>query len=156
MKIDRKRFKQLSSKAFASACEDYNLKEFKFECDGDGCYITFKNAQAAVRVSYEVREGEVFVLLYRLLNGELPPYEIFIRPETVINSFYLDDVVTLKSPSAVLDLMLPVNEFTYDKLELKLCHAAKALKEYADDVMQGNFSCFADLEVIVKRRAEEL
>lgn len=50
--------------------------------------ITYQNPTTALQVGYEPRDRGVFVLLIRLVDGEIPPYPIHIHPEDRLNIFY--------------------------------------------------------------------
>lgn len=124
------------------------------ERDNFGVYITYKNATTAIRISFEPREGGIFVLLSRLVGGNVPTYPIFIGPETVINSFYLDDIISLRDPSKGMQQTLP-KEITKTYLEKCLATYADALRQYGADILRGDFGLFRELEKVVKRRQIE-
>jgi len=129
----------------------------KVEKDIYGCYITYNNDIVAVEVSYEIKDGGLFVMLCRMVDGGLPPQEVFVRSKTVLNRFDLEDIVSLKEPSIDLEQdFADPHKPTTKELETNLRVYAEALKTYAKDILRGDFSTFADLEKIVKRRANVL
>lgn len=152
-----KSFKALCKKHFDFLAEDYGFKETIYEENSYGCYLTLSNKTTAVRVSYEVRDGGVNALLYRLVDGAIPSYPIFIKPDIIINCFYLEDVVALKSSSGHFEPILSGGANPNSQaLETDLMQYATALRDYAKDILQGDFSCFPELEIVVKQRAQSL
>lgn len=121
--------------------------------------ITYKNKTTAIVISYDVRDEGISVLIYRLIANKIPKYEIFIRSDTVINSYYLDDIIAIKSPNPDKEFHTTRNIKVFppiydDKTIKKIVNEyAKALKKYASDVLNGEFQVFSKLEKIVKKRA---
>lgn len=122
------------------------------EKDRYGTYVTYVNTTTAVRVSYEPREDGLYVLLSRLVDGKIPPYPIFIKPETEISSFYLHEILRLKAPGMFEEYKLQV-EKGEKALTDRLSFYANALEKYAVDMLLGDFTIFPTLELIVKKRA---
>jgi hypothetical protein len=97
------------------------------------------------------------VSIYRLIDGKIPPYEIFIKPETAVNSFYLGNILALRSPTTKIESKyIDIGKPTREELEKALGPYANALENQAQDILQGDFSIFPELEKIVKRRAAEM
>lgn len=150
-------FERACNKEFGFLTAEHGLKVMNTSKDTYGCYVTYCNDVVAVKVSYEIKDGGLFVMVCRMVNGKLPPEEIFVRSDTVLNSFDLEDVVALKEPSIELEQnFADPSKPTAKELETNLRIYAKALKTYAKDILGGDFSSFADLEKIVKRRANVL
>jgi hypothetical protein len=150
-------FERTCIKEFGFLTTDHGFKVATIDKDNYGCYITYSNDVVAVKVSYEIKDGGLFVMLCRMVNGKLPPYPIFISSEMTLNWFDLEDVVGLKNPSIELEpeFVDPVKP-TAKELKTNLKKYAEALKAYAADILGGDFSSFAGLEKIVKRRANVL
>ena len=137
--------------------------------------VIYRNATTAVKVSYEPRERSMFILLCRLVDGNIPQEPIFVRPKTKLYSFYLDDLLALRSPGARILRRKPFGGITFDDLDAKqiieACAAAPpfterdlehmvktyatALHKHGADILRGDFSVFTELDRIVKKRAEE-
>lgn len=133
----------------------YNCRFENAECGVEGCFVTYRNATTSIRVSYEPREGGIFALLSRLIGGKVPEYPIFICETSALNSFYLDDLVSLRKPGF---------QFTFRKealinpsrVEAALDEIATALREHADCVLRGDFRVFEDLAKVVRERQRKL
>jgi hypothetical protein len=150
-------FKEICSDRFEFLIKKYGFKIGRLESRSYVCYLNYINKTTAVRLSFEPKDGGVFVLLYRLIDGKIPPYEIFIKPDTIINSFYLDDILTLRSPTTKIESKyIDIGRPTREELEKELGAYADALANHAQDILQGDFSIFPELEKIVKRRAAEM
>lgn len=136
--------------------EIFSFLQSDFECsvstieDVYQTKVVYQNETTATIISFEPRESHVFVLLSRLIDGNIPPYPIFIKAETALNMFYLDDLINLRSPSWKIQQS---DNITEQNLERILTEYAKALKTYGQDVLNGDFTVFSDLEEIVKKRA---
>jgi len=130
----------------------YNFKPIKSEKDPFGVYVLYKNSTTAVNIRYEWREKKLFILLIRLIDGQIPEYPHFIKPDTELNQFYFDDVITL-----VLDRPLKKNEMDSEMdFEKSIKFYSKALEKYGRKILSGDFSMFSELDKIVKKRAADL
>lgn len=108
--------------------------------------ITYQNSTTALRIGYEPRDRGTFVLLIRLVDGEIPPYPIHIRPMDRLNMFYLDDLVAFKmedSETSGVCVKMPKES---------IAQAVSALRMYATDILRGDFGVFMELDKIVKNR----
>lgn len=143
------KFKYYCNTIFGYLEKEYGFKETKNEENRFGYYITYQNSTTAIRISYEPMECGVFVLLSRLINDDIPKYPVFIKPETIINSFYLDDIIKLKMLSSEKELR-NTSLLNEKELETVMNECAHNLKQYATDILKGNFKLFEELDVIVK------
>jgi hypothetical protein len=146
-------------KEFKKFCRElFQFLEKEYYCsvtiqeDYLGVFITYQNKSTAVRVSYENREGGVFVLFSKLIGGKVSQYPVFLKPETRIYSFYLDDIVSSQS-SAEANKQKAHNENESTELFNKLYYYSIMTKKYANNILLGDFKIFLKLEVIVKKRA---
>jgi len=145
-------FKYYCDNMFDYLVTEYNCRETIVEKNAFGYLITYQNSTTAIRISYEPRECAVFILLSRIINGEIPKYPIFIKPETIINCFYLDDIIKLKVPSARNE---SIGKYLLSKndVEIVIQKNANYLKQYATDILNGDFNLFDELDKIVKGRS---
>jgi hypothetical protein len=127
------------------------LSTYGFELAGNtrdnyGSEVTYKNRTTGVKVSYEVRENEIFVYLIRLINGEIPEY--LDAPSCW---FYLDNLVKLRSPATNVPRKKGSDWLTLDDIDRILSAYADLLRKYGEDVLRGDFSVFSELERQVAR-----
>lgn len=152
----------MKNKEFRNKCHElFQYLEDEYLCTVSvnetefGMFITYINDTTSVRISFEPREGGLFILLSRLIEGKIPPYPIIIGPQTQIHSFYLDDILSLKAreiPEKNQDQLAQKP----DALSEQLSFCSTMLKRYAKDILQGDFSIYPELECIVKKRAGRL
>lgn len=135
--------------------EEFGYVIKKKERESYGIFITYQNPTTAIRISFEPREGGIFVLISRLVEGKIPKYPIFIQPDTVLHSFYLDDVVRTKVPNFQFSFK-GEKLSSADQFEKALDEVVDTLKKYASDILKGNFESFKEVERIVKKRQEAL
>ncbi len=148
-------FTEISKETFKFLKNEYGFYELIEERESYGVYLTYKNNTTAVRISYEPMEGGVFVLLARLVNGEIPKDPIFIKPDTELNSFYLDDLVKLRKPDILVESK-PQIESSQEEVRQYLIIVSDQLRECAGDVLSGKFNVFRELDRVVKDRQKEL
>ena len=144
----------LFRKAFSFLIDDFSFREESLELDNWGIRLVFCNSTTGVRISYEPREGGIFVMLIRLVDGKLPDYPIFIDEDTVLNYFDLQDLLSIRIPC------FKENNFeigkTNSEIENYIQQIAKNLRTKAEDILKGDFLIFSELERIVKERARQL
>jgi len=76
----------------------------------------------------------------------------FLKPETRIYSFYLDDIVSYQSP--IWDKKQEIDKkYRNNELFNTLYYCSTMTKKYASNILLGNFDIFPKLEAIVKKRA---
>jgi hypothetical protein len=129
---------------------DY-LSAYGFELAGTtrdryGSEVTYKNQTTGVKVSFEVRENEIFVYLIRLIDGEIPDYL-----DAPSHWFYLDNLVKLRSPRTNVPRKEADDWFTPEDVDHLLSVYAELLKEHGEDVLRGDFLVFSELERQVAR-----
>lgn len=116
--------------------------------------LVYESQTAAVRVSRSVEFDRVEVELMRLVDGKLPEHPIFVLPDTVINDFLLDNLLILRAPH-VLDELAAAKGLQDAQIVRSLEHLARAVEQYADDILRGDFTVFAAVEDLIKQRARE-
>lgn len=141
---------------FAGKFYDLCIEKFAFLIDEFGCQvmsrkyednaytIIFQNKTTAIAVTYDQRETRIFILLMRLVAGMRPAYPVFGVSEDL---FYLDDLLSIRSPTLSFE---PVSSWT--DIEDRITAYARALHQFAVDVLTGNFDIFSELKRIVENR----
>ncbi len=148
-------FEKLCRKVFKFLEDEFDFEIVTSERDSFGSYITYQNSTTGIRFSLEPKEGGMFILLSRLIDGKIPDYPIFVGSGTPLNSFYLDDLISLRAQS--LKVEQEIEElFNPNGLERVLVQYANILQQYAIDILKGDFQVFTELAEIVTKRAENL
>lgn len=145
------RFEKRCWKSFKFLEEEFGFRVVKRARDSISSSLIFQNETTAVEISLEPIDGGVFVLLSRLVNGKIPKYPIFIKRETRLDSFYLDDLLQLRLPGTTVKHGY-VDKNSQDRIEQTLAQAADQLREHGSEVLRGDFKVFSKLDAIVKAR----
>jgi len=146
----------ISNKAFQFLVDEFSFVVIKTESDPYGTQILYQNSTTAVRIRFEHRENKLFVLLMRLINGKLPEYPIFIKSDTIINSFYLDDIIDFYLQVSQNQEKINCNCPNNCELESIVLWSAASLKQFGRDILLGDFSTSPELQNIVLQRATQL
>lgn len=135
--------------------EDYGFKIAVIEQDIFDSEIIYKNQTTAVKMRFESRENQIFISLYRLINGQLPIYRSLQEYDgDFSNNFSLDDIIFLKSPSLTVKQGIK-SQFTKSDIETILLQYAHAMRQYTDDVLKGDFTLFKSLGELLANRIRE-
>jgi len=145
------RFEQECKRRFKFLEEEFGFKPPKRQRISVFCSLTYQNETTAVDVSLEPMEGGVFLLVSRLLNGEIPKYPIFVTRKMTLHAFYLDDLVRLRRPNAARR-QAGVDLVSGREIAKSLARSAAQLRELGEDILKGDFAVFSELEKIVKAR----
>jgi hypothetical protein len=153
-----KSFDRIVDEEFGFLRAEYGFRRDRCLETRGGFDILFLSNVCGVRIVYEIREAYIFVTLYRLAGGKVVEDSGSIGPESVLTNYSLDDVLLVRAPEA---LMKPAYAYGaeseyYDRMRgmtLYVSRFARNLREFASDVLSGDFSVFSVLEPIVKKRA---
>lgn len=104
--------------------------------------IVYKNQTTGLKFSFESRENGIFLYVIRLINGEIPAYI-----DTPSRWLYLDNIVEFRSPSTTLPQKGFGEQLTPEDIDHVLTAYATALQEYAEDILNGEFSVFTELKL---------
>lgn len=118
------------------------------------CFIAM-NLTTGIEIIYEFKEAYIQVILHKLINGEiLHSITNSIKNNTPITGFSLEWILALRNPKEQIKpaYNYPPNHQYYKKdgLEKYVAMVAEKLKEYASDILNGDFSVFTTLDSMVK------
>lgn len=129
---------------FDFLCSDFKATLIKEEIDSFGVFLTYITEKAGLRISFEPREGGLFVMVFPLKDQKIPEYQ----------DWY--DVIDLFQAKGVKFVEVRVSDYEDPDME----EVKQALKHFADNVqihaqsfLQGDFSVIGALEQIVKQRS---
>lgn len=140
-------------KVFVERCHEafqFLIREFDFKVvetrrDQFGADVTLQNATTVINLGFELREHHVFVMLYRLIDGNLPRYKSLMEFDNDFeNRFDLDDLINIRAPSLTVEQSLGRSP-TRSDVERILKQYAAILQHHASDVLNGEFQVFAEL-----------
>jgi hypothetical protein len=145
-------FEQIVRQEFKYLETDFNFHVHKVEKNVYGCFLIYKGLALAIRVSFEIHDGGVFVYIYRLKDGKIPEYPIFFDPKADFHIFDFNNLVLLKTNHPIEQN----EQSVYEDGEYMKCiirEYAESLRTYGADLLNGDFSVFPEIRKIVARRA---
>lgn len=147
-------FEKLVRREFHFLIENYGFQIIDVEKSNYGCLVWFKNQWAVVRVSFELYDGGIFVMIYKLTEGNIPEYPVFFDRRAEFLIFDLNDLTIVRTGKRVQQ----DPKLIYDKeyVAAKIKEFAASLKMNAHDVLSGDFSVLPQIKERVARRAKEL
>lgn len=138
--------------------EDYGFNTLESRKEKWGYYFKGINTTTGIEIKYEFREALIQVMLYKLVDGRMVKNVTnAIKNNEPITCFSLDWVINLKKPEAKIK---PAYEYGieskfFDKengLKNYILIVSESLKEYASDILKGDFSVFSTLDRMVKKK----
>ena len=136
--------------SFSFLIEQCECQIISEESDVFGVYVTYTSKEAGLRVSYEPREGGAFVMIFPLLEGEIPKYsgnwhdfQDFLE---VVRGTQFN-----KSRIRIQDCYNPDPAILLQTFEGYACLVRKHLSDY----LAGDFAVTTELKAIVKRRRDD-
>lgn len=138
--------------AFNFLQEEYDFKVVSSDIDKEFCIIKMQNITTGIALHYERRESNIFVYLYRLIDGKMVEDSIPVSSSTPLNSIELQYIVQLKEGKNYVNKL----QKQYSKsLNDLIQDAAADLNKYAVDVLMGDFAIFSEVDSIAKKRRLE-
>jgi hypothetical protein len=153
--MDPKQLSQICGKHFKFLEKKYGFVLVKEAVDSLSYEFWYKSNTVGIKVKFEFPDFYLFVKLCRLQNEGFPPKPGEIRPETQLESFDLDDVLTIRSKESLIPSYSVDTKFDKALLEDVVRKQAINLKKFATDIIKGDFSLFPELDKIVKKRAKQ-
>ena len=152
-----KDFDYIAQDQFKFLVSDFDFKLSRHVKEEWGYEMIYLNDKTGIKITYEYREAYVFIILFQLINGKIKENPRRIEEKTVLYGYGLDDLIGLRNPQA---LIKPAYEYGdnskyYDPkngLSHYVAEFANNLKEYAIDILKGNFTIFSELDKVVKER----
>lgn len=116
-------------------------------------WVRYASQHAAVQIAHSNEFGRVEVELIRLVDGEVPPYSIWITSKK-IDWALLDTILEVRDPKALERARL-LSGLDTDDLERQLTFWAQTLRRVAPDFLQGSMAALDEAEQVVRRRVAE-
>ena len=117
-------------------------------------YIVYQSDRVAIKVTRSRESAWVETELIRLVDGTIPDVRVFVTPDEPIDRFHLEALLEQRAPQ-ILDEIKAARGLEPEQVERSLALQAHALAEYATDVLLGDFTIFAAMEVRVKQHVKE-
>lgn len=158
--MKNEKFDQIVQEKFNFLITDFGFKLADSREEKWGYNLIYLNSTTGVKINYEFREAYIFIMLCKLVDGNLIENPRNINEDTTLYCYGLDDIVDIINPK---DSMKPVYQYSdgfeyYNKengMSLYISKFADNLKKHAEDVLNGNFDIFWKADGIVKERARQ-
>lgn len=151
--IEREHFREACKTSFAFLRTDYGFHLVEEKADTWGFKLLLKNDNVGIVLTFEFRDYYLFVKLCKLQRGEFPSDPGEIRPETELESYDLDDVVSIRSKESLIPTYKSNTKLDRELFEEVVGKQAANLRTFAADILRADFSLFPELEKLVKNRA---
>jgi len=139
-------FFKLGEKEFQFLVDEFGFKKKAKKTDVGVYRVPYENETTKVEVGFDWRDQYLYVLLGR--RDRKPPQ----RREDELIAFGLEDLVKLRTGNYAVDQERFGKALTLKDVKEIVSTYARALREHAADVLQGDFSIFPELEKIVRQR----
>jgi len=138
------RFRELANDRLAEVRRDYGLEEFSANVLDPGMWVNFRNATTQLGVQFEYIAGVSITLRpLAVVDGQVGPVE----------GFGLDELLLLRAPE--LATYRRLDDFDDAVIGQILGERAAILRQYADDVLRGDFASFPELARMRAARLSE-
>lgn len=142
--MDKKQFYEMCLNEFRFLIDDYGFRVKSKSSDSTGHRVLFQNATTAVYVFFENRERLLDMRLCKLVDGEFVPDWISVdAPRTCFSIWRLASIRKRKLGSRSANA-------TDEDIARDMAAQAAFVRDYAQDVLRGDFSVFDELDHIVK------
>lgn len=154
MRYTKDQFIKDCKREFSFLENDYDFSFINGQSHPWGYKIFFKNQTTGIIVALERRDFRVFVDVCRLVRNDFSPGPGEITPGTVLNNYSLGILISIRSPQSLLPSHQLKTLLNNQLIEKMLSHEAMNLKNYAQDILSGDFSVFPQLDRVVKDNAK--
>lgn len=150
--MKNKDFKKIIEDSFLFLNTEYNFNLINVDDDDDYLSLIYKNQTTGVKITYEYRDANIFVYLYKLQDGQLVEDKTPISKELPLHSIELSYIIQYRNPER---LTKPLYDSSVKSFDVLVEAIAENLKVCADDVLKGDFDIFIKLDDIAKKRRLE-
>ena len=133
--------------AFAFLFSDHGCSIISSKKESWGYKLVAANSTTGIEIIYEFREAYIVVVVFRLIDGKIVNnIDRAVKSNEPMAGFGLEWIVNLKNPELKIKSAYDyeINIIDYASM------VADRLKEYASDILNGDFSMFSTLDTMVK------
>lgn len=140
-------FYQMAKSVFDFLTTSYDFKEKGFTKSIYGCFLEYLNKTTRVVISYQPREGGIYVEIGKSKVRE-PILPIYFH----INKFYLNYLIYLRTSKDIKQDFHELNKPNFDYMNQILINFADALIKYSEEVLKGDFKVLSKIENAMKNK----
>ena len=115
-------------------------------------WVRYASPNAAVEIAKSIEFTRIEVSLIRLVDGEVPPYPIWIT-SSPMNYALLDTV--LEARDKAVDDEADLSGLHPDEVRHQLSCWATTLREVVPEFLEGDLSAIDEAEAVVRRRGDD-
>ena len=151
-------FQEIARQAFAFLEDEYGFSIQSSPIRGGGDSLTYTNITkgVAVKLEYERADAFVFVVVYQLVNGEMRDNAWPITDDSAIHCFDFNDVLPDDEKMKPAYLYGEGSRYFDENEGLArfVTDFAVRLRKHGGAVLSGDFSVLAEVERIIRHRAQ--
>jgi len=145
--MKKRELDNLFIEAFDFLFTEYSFKNISSKLESWGYKLIAANSTTGIEIKCEFREAFIVVVVYRLIDGKIiNNIDRAVRSNEPMAGFGLEWIIKLKNPElqikSAYDYEINLNDYAL--------MVAGRLKEYASDILNGDFSMFGTLDAMVK------
>jgi hypothetical protein len=159
--MGKKSLEKIFEEAFSFLNSEYAFNTASSKKEDWGYYFTAVNPTTGIEIKYEFKEAYVQVIVYRLIDGKIVRnITKAIKNNEPISGFSLEWIIALKNPEAQIKPAFDygIESKFYDNnngFKNYVEFVAKRLREYAAELLQGDFTSFSKLDEMVKKQYKD-
>jgi hypothetical protein len=150
--MNEKNHRTLLNDKFKFLKTDYEFEPVSTIDDPDFYKVILKNSTTGIAIIYEYRDANVFIYLYKLINGQIIEDKLPIVEREPLNSIELSYIVQYRDSEK---LTVPLYDDSSTSFEDLITKLASNLRMFADDVLRGDFSIYLKVDKLAKKRRLE-
>ena len=139
--MKRTDFIDMSHSVFSFLEDEFRFERKKPTITNFLTSIPYSNKTTGIIIEFDPRDEFIYVALYKLIDGQMKYGQN--------GGYRFDDLLALKSPNKFNELTqekkLAMRNQTSAGIERYLTYSASLLREFASDVLRGDFSIFPAL-----------
>jgi hypothetical protein len=152
IEMSKKTYKDFINDKFSFLKYEYGFELISCVDDPSFYKLVFKNATTGVAITYEYRDANISIYLYRLINGQIVEDKTPLSKDTQLNSIELSYIVQYRDVERITK---PLYDSAAISFEDMISSSVNNLNNLAGDVLNGQFEVFSEINEIAKKRRLE-
>jgi hypothetical protein len=151
------KFEVFAREAFCFLENDYGFKLVKTVRDRFTAFMLYQNLTTGIEIEFDPRENQIWLMLYRLIDGQLPKYDrVSDLDHDMTNRFDLDTLLEFKAPHLLATQKGQRIMLSEHDMQASLVEIAAALRQYGEGILTGDFADFVDLGRLKQERLRKM